>query len=165
MRGFRNKSDRLWDISIKTNLQNDNFIVPKTHSAICLKANITLYSNQETPPQKSNSNTKYFKYHHIAHPLQAIGNLAVCNAFQQDLDRLNMPLKNQSMNMILRKKQTKVDLAKYLHVVYMYLLVSTFVKVIANNNFSTWPGLTPQLILKHLPKFIFIYQGHLQSER
>ena len=42
---------------------------------------------------------------------------------------------------------------------------STFIRAIANNNFISWPGLTPQLIKRHLSKKIATVQGHLKSER
>jgi hypothetical protein len=34
----------------------------------------------------------------------------------------------------------------------------------ANNNFTTWPGLTNKLINKHLPKSIATAKGHLKHQ-
>ena len=65
--------------------------------------------------------------------------------------------KKEKLNVIIRKKETKAQLAKYLYAVYSYPTISTFTKAIANNNFILWPGLTPQLILKHLSKTICAY--------
>ena len=67
--------------------------------------------------------------------------------------------------MILRKIQTKVELAKYLHAYYLYSLITTFAKAVGNKNFSSWIGLMLQLILKHLLKSIYAYQEHIHSER
>ena len=64
----------------------------------------------------------------------------------------------------MRKKQTCVELAKYLHETLISPPASTFTKSINNNHFTAWPSLSSQLILKHLPKSICTYQGHLQSE-
>jgi len=39
------------------------------------------------------------------------------------------------------------------------------IQAIKNNNLITWPGLTVNLITKHLPKSIATTQGHLKSEK
>ena len=68
-------------------------------------------------------------------------------------------------NVIIRKKQPKSQLSQYLHATCMSPVPSTFLKAIRNNNFITWPGLTTELITKHLPKTIATVQGHLKTER
>ena len=73
--------------------------------------------------------------------------------------------KDEKVNVIIRKKQTKVDLAKYKYACYMYLIISTFANAIVKNNFITWSGLTANLILKYLPKSIYTYQGHLHFKK
>ena len=45
--------------------------------------------------------------------------------------------KDEKANVIIRKRQTKVNLTKYLYACYMYLIISTFVKAIVKNNFIT----------------------------
>ena len=65
--------------------------------------------------------------------------------------------KDKQVNVIIKKKKIRMELAKYLYATYLYPLISTFTKAIANNNFSSWPGLTPKLILKYLPKSIYTY--------
>ena len=47
---------------------------------------------------------------------------------------------------------TKPDLAMYYHRVAFPPVPTTFITVINNGNFSTWPGLTAELISKHMPK-------------
>ena len=49
----------------------------------------------------------------------------------------NFTKKDQLVNTIIRKKQIKIDLARYLHAACMFPTISTFIKVIANNNFLT----------------------------
>ena len=44
-------------------------------------------------------------------------------------------------------------------------VVSTWIKAIDNNQFTTWPGLTAELVCKHLPLSIATTQGHLKQER
>ena len=73
--------------------------------------------------------------------------------------------KKSYANVILRKKQSKVELAQYHHATCLYPTKKTFLKAIKNNHFTTWPGLDVKLIKKHLPKSMYTYQGHLNSER
>ena len=54
---------------------------------------------------------------------------------------------------------------KYLHASCLSLPITTFVKVIKNEHFLTWPDLTTDLILNHLPKSMYIYQSRLITEK
>ena len=47
---------------------------------------------------------------------------------------------------------TNPDLAMYYHSTVFCPVPSIFITAINNVNFSTWPGLTSELIAKHLPK-------------
>ena len=47
---------------------------------------------------------------------------------------------------------TKPDLAMYYHRAAFSPVPNTIITAINNGNFSTWPGLTAELISKHLPK-------------
>ena len=69
------------------------------------------------------------------------------------------------LNVILRKKQTHVQLAQYLHKTCFSPTTTTFTKAIRKNNFLTWPGLTKALVSKYLPKSIATARGHMTSER
>ena len=66
------------------------------------------------------------------------------------------------INVILRKKQPQLDLVTFLHGACFAPVASTWVKAIKNGHFTTWPGLTPELVTKHLPtsvhtaKWVFI---------
>ena len=73
--------------------------------------------------------------------------------------------RDHKSNVIIRRKQTKRELAKYLHATCLSPPVTTFVKAIKNEQFLTWPGLTTNLILNHLPKSIYTYQGQLNTEK
>ena len=42
---------------------------------------------------------------------------------------------------------------------------TTWCKAVNNNHFTTWPGLTTELITKHLPPSIATAEGHLNKER
>ena len=54
----------------------------------------------------------------------------------------------------------KPDLAIYYHRAAFCPAPSTFITEINNRNFSTWPGLTEELIAKHLPKSLVTAKGH-----
>ena len=68
-------------------------------------------------------------------------------------------------NVIIKKSQTKTELAKYLHATCWSPPPSTFINAIRNGNFVTWPGLTPALIRNHLHKSLATAKGHLDQEQ
>ena len=70
-----------------------------------------------------------------------------------------------SMNVILRKDKTKMDLAAYHHASIFSQVQSTLVNSIKNNHFTSWPGLTPLLISKNLPPVLATAKGHLNQEK
>lgn len=69
------------------------------------------------------------------------------------------------LNVIIRKNETKKDLASFLHGSMYSVAPTTWIKVIRNNQFTTWPGLTPELITKHLILSLVTAQGFLNQER
>ena len=85
----------------------------------------------------------------------------------EDIDQLIQEFisKDNIANVIICKKQTKLTLASYLHACYLNLVITTFARAIANNNFIIWPGLMENLIRKHLPKIMHAYQEHMHAER
>ena len=78
----------------------------------------------------------------------------------QNFPRLLSP----KLSVIIRKDKTKADLATYLHAACFSPTTDTFIKAIKNNHFITWPGLTQQLIQKHLPPSIDTAKGHIKQE-
>jgi hypothetical protein len=57
------------------------------------------------------------------------------------------------------------DLVAYLHRACFSPAKSTWLKAIKAGYFATWPGLTAELVTKHLPKSIATAKGHLRQER
>ena len=55
---------------------------------------------------------------------------------------------------------TKPDLAIYYHRAVFCPVHSTFITETNNGNFSTWPGLTAEMIAKHLPKSLAAAKDH-----
>jgi hypothetical protein len=58
---------------------------------------------------------------------------------------------------------TKRDLILYLHRAAFSPVVSTWTEAINAGFFTTWPGLTSDLVRKHLPKFLATAKGHLKQ--
>ena len=69
------------------------------------------------------------------------------------------------LNVVIRKRELKSDLAAFLHGALFSPVTSTLTKAIDNNHFISWPGLTTKLIKKHLPKSVATAKGHLNEER
>ena len=81
------------------------------------------------------------------------------------IDSYAKELDNQQANVIIRKQQSKIDLAQYLHATCLSPPIPTFTRAIQNNHFITWPGLTVKLINQHLPKSIYTHLGRLKTEK
>ena len=75
------------------------------------------------------------------------------------------PLKQHTMHVIIRKKQSAKGLVEYLHAACFSPVKATWIKAIQNNTFVTWPGLTAELVAKHLPPSTATVQGHIHQER
>jgi len=73
--------------------------------------------------------------------------------------------KSQKMNVILTKDKTKHELVNYLHACCFSPTKRTFLQAIKKGNFITWPGLTTELVSKHLITPIATAKGHLTQER
>ena len=59
---------------------------------------------------------------------------------------IHLVASHPSLSVIIQKDTTKLDLAQYLHAACFSPVKSTWARAIDNNHFSTWPGLTLQLI-------------------
>ena len=141
LRGYRNPTDGLWDIPIVKSIIPENYIMPKTHSAMYVLRTKPI---APTPMKKQKKRQCKLKPKHT---------------------KTSFDLPINKANVIIRQKQSKQELATYLHAACLSPPVSTFTAAIAKNNFSSWPGLTTKLINKHLPKSIYTYQGHLHKEK
>jgi len=72
---------------------------------------------------------------------------------------------SSKLNVVINKSTTKKDLALYYHACCFSPTKSTFINAIKLGHFSSWPGLTVDLIQKHLPESIATTKGHLRQER
>ena len=71
------------------------------------------------------------------------------------------PLNSHASN--AHKMTTKAELVQYLHRASFSLLVSTWTQAIDSGFSTTWPGLTSDLVRKHLPKSLTTSKGHIHQ--
>ena len=65
----------------------------------------------------------------------------------------------------LRMASTKQDLAKFLHAVLCSPHPSTVIRAIKKGHFTSFPGLTTELLHKHLPKAFATAMGHMRGHQ
>jgi hypothetical protein len=62
------------------------------------------------------------------------------------------------------ERTTQQDLVRYLHQCCFSLTTSSWLAAIKAGFFATWPGLTCELVKKHLPKSDAMAKGHLRQQ-
>ena len=77
---------------------------------------------------------------------------------------LAVPLPLHQANGILRLDQSREQLAVYHHTTLGSPAASTLLRAIRRGHLTTFPGLTTQLISKHLPKSVATALGHQDQE-
>ena len=65
----------------------------------------------------------------------------------------------------VHKMTAQKDLVQYLQHAAFPPVPSTWIAAIDNGFFATWPGLTADLVRKHLPKSMATAKGHLRQEQ
>lgn len=68
-----------------------------------------------------------------------------------------------NLNVILRNDKSKAELAAYYHATCLFPTTRLWADKIKQGNFISWPGLDVDII-KHLPKSINTYKGHMRHE-
>ena len=77
-----------------------------------------------------------------------------------------MAIGNEKLQVIIRKEQTKQQLATFVHRVLGSPVESTLLKAMRNGHFTSFPAaFNKDLIRKHLPKSIATAQGHMKHEK
>jgi hypothetical protein len=77
---------------------------------------------------------------------------------------LATPAAKQAIACSAIEHKTKADLVTFLHAACFSPATLTFLRTVKAGYFATWPGLTPQLITKHLPKCFASVKGHLDQQ-
>ena len=73
--------------------------------------------------------------------------------------------KHHTLNVIMRKDKTKSDLVQYLHAACFSPTKSTFLSAIKKNFLLSWPGLTADLVNKHLDQSVHTILGRINQEK
>ena len=75
------------------------------------------------------------------------------------------PKKSLKALSMIRCAKTKADLAAFLHGTLGSPVISTLLRAIKRGHFTHWPGLTEELIRKHLPKSLATAKGHMRGQQ
>ena len=169
LKGTRNLKDGLWDIPLyKSTIQSFNHPTPKTHAGMYMARHVLPPTAHKvrTPPR--NNQPRELSAFHVAKIQTEILDKLISQKSKRDatreLHRVDLNDCHHKLTVIVRKQQTRQELVQYLHATCISPIKSTYVRVIKRNNFLTWPGLTEDLVKRHLPPNIPTAQGHLHRE-
>ena len=152
-------------LSVQTDnyfLQSNNCVLPKL-KGYTVKKQKTIQFNREPSTNKANiltkskrtiNNMKTKTFNNIISPyireaLQPLQSVSLCSP---------------KLNIILRKDKTKKDLVTFFHGAMGSVVPSTWICAIKNDQFSSWSGLTADLVNKHLSLSIATAEGHQKKE-
>ena len=171
LQGVRNPTDGLWDIPVhKTKMTSHNFQLPHTNAGMYKSAKKLITSPVKQEKIKAPAR-------HKIHPdFQSLNYLIDHNICDDQISRqisndkksfrsVSISPRTNSLNVIIHKKKTHLELAQYLHAACYSPVKSTFQRAIKNGHFAAWPGLTVDIIQNHLPRSVATVQGHLHQER
>jgi hypothetical protein len=173
MSGIQNHEDGLYDIPIaKVHVSKNNYQPPQLHPAL-------YYNNTPRKPvwnvkKEINKVTPRINLLRKAFPrLHKLASHNECDQIIEEQEIIDHKChiiaeifrSHPTLSVIIRKNQTKADLARYLHAAWFSPVKSTWKKSTQNNHFTTWPGLTTQLILNHVPLSQETVQGHIKQEQ
>jgi hypothetical protein len=92
-------------------------------------------------------------------------NLWVIPMSNQTLTNQLRPTNNEHRANSAYHISTLPELVQFLHAACGSPVPSTWIRAIEQGHFATWPGLTANLVRKHLPKSIATVKGHLNQQR
>ena len=120
-------------------------------SALFTKKDVTIFNSENTPVLNGTRNTSDGLWDVIietSHPKPPITAIII-----------------QQENSVLRLDKKKSELASCLHTAEGCPKRSTFIQVINNGNFITWPGLTSKIISKHIPLSLTTLEVHFRQDQ
>ena len=131
-------------------------------------AGLYAYSNRKKykPIDQSIQSKKIDKYENIFESFNDIIDYNDCvNAIneQTKIEGRKKPI--HKLGLIIRKNQTKHDLATFLTAACYNPARTTLLASIKNNHFTTWPGMDIKFMSKHLTDNINSAKGHQNQER
>ena len=155
LEGIRNSYDNLWDIPVKKNISPQNYQIPAIHPAIYPPWKTSKPRSTINHAIKAHTRINIFreglkKFQELTdhNLLDNILKDQTINTSTTEYCKASINVKNLSLAVIIKKKQTHQELIQYEHATCFSPVKSTFEKAIKNNFFSTWPGLTQELVKK-----------------
>ena len=163
MEGFRNQEDKLWDIPVRNpNILKSNTLTVPTHAGLYSSTKrISKIKKSLRPSSKKIPST----YENIFHTFDDLIDFNECVNLITDQQKLDTQCMNHKLALIIRKNETKHDLATFLTAACFNPVKSTLLRAIKNNHFTTWPGMDEKFMRKHLTPSISSAKGHLNQER
>ena len=153
----------------------NNYRQPKSHPSLYIPV-----GQHPRPPEKKKPSVQFQQKKKGKQQDDETNRYAVNNIIPAVLDTIIAQQKHQDLNsvyerilieptdkkilLVIKKKQTRLDLVRYLHAACFSPVKSTWLKVIQNNNFLTWPALTENLVTNHLPISTATMQGYLHQQ-
>ena len=147
----------------KTEITKNNFVFPSLTSLCAQQSQI------DTPSVHVKSPIRLQKPHHLPkthiniitkQKLQHFINVAIAK------DKTHpTTYKQQHVNVILQKNQLKSELIEWFHLCAGAPVKTTWMKAIKNNHYHTWPGLTTQLVHRHLAPSVITSKGYIHHEK
>ena len=144
LKGQRNNYDGLWDVPIPQNSESSQH-----------ENGWTVVQHNRKSEKKNSSDTKAFIVNKKSKSTIIVK--------KERIYKQQQTSQHHQANIIIRKDKTKMELAQWLHASCGSPKPSTFCTAIEKGNFLTWPGLTSNLVKKHLPAIEATSKGHLNQ--
>ena len=183
--GIRNPHDGLWDIplpqapAVFQSSSSSASPLPPLSSSSSSSTSSVAFPPSATSPKKTNKPVNPFHVNHVNLPTLD----SVIKSFQQQDQNIAQSITSTTasssnsssihsspvpsslkLNLILRKRQLKKDLAKFLHQALFSPRSSTLKKAIKLGFLHSFPGLTEHLVDKYLEPSVATESGHLRQE-
>ena len=98
-------------------------------------------------------------------PRTGLWMLPVAQHQQEEMVEANHPTTTLELMANVYETSTQADLAQYLHQCLFSPTPATLIKAINNDQLLSFPGLTSELITKHLPPSTATAKGHMHQSR
>lgn len=175
LQGHRKPHDNLWHTTLSSDkkaITANNFLTPSAHPALYYACNNAVKTShkphQSTISIKKNVGSKKYHCEHISHKC--------LNHVLQQQDQWNKKhpapqyalatVCHPKLQVVIRKSETKQQLATFLHRALGSPVTSTLLKAMKNGHFVSFPSaFNEDLIKNHLQKSIATVKGHLNQER
>ena len=138
--GYLNEGDLLWDIPVQNPdlLKSKHTTIPEHAGLYSIFQRKNIVPTQKLPTTKTNKP----QYNNTFHTFDDLKDFNKCVNLIKEQEQLDCKhVKENELALIIRKNQTKNDLATFLIAVCFNPVASSLLKAIKNNHFTFWPGM------------------------